>query len=356
MELTLKENFVLIAFDPETGRNRASNFFGYGLAGAILMELAELKKVKIENKRVVITDSHRTGDIFLDEAMTVISDSPRPIKVKSFLGKIQRKTKKFKKPLIQALVEKRYLREHRKRFLFIPYRLFPSANISYNKDLVESIRKLVLRGVDADGQIVMLAGLAGACKFSNKFFRSKEDQSPDAITFAGNGEPTIHPGFADIISDTIGLRDQYFPEANITVLSNASMLHRKDVFQALKSVDNNIQKIDAGSEGMFQIINQPSGNLSLEKVVEQLRNFGGNLIIQTLFLRGKHNGSTVDNTSDEEIERWITLLKKVNPKYVMIYPIDRATPEQDLEKISFEELSEIAGKVNGEGINTKVFG
>jgi len=184
----------------------------------------------------------------------------------------------------------------------------------------------------------------------------KEDQSPDAITFAGNGEPTIHPGFADIISDTIGLRDQYFPEANITVLSNASMLHRKDVFQALKSVDNNIQKIDAGSEGMFQIINQPSGNLSLEKVVEQLRNFGGNLIIQTLFLRGKHNGSTVDNTSDEEIERWITLLKKVNPKYVMIYPIDRATPEQDLEKISFEELSEIAGKVNGEGINTKVFG
>jgi len=176
MELTLKENFVLIAFDPKTGRNRASNFFGYGLAGAILMELAELKKVKIENKRVVITDSHRIGDIFLDEAMTVISDSPRPIKVKSFLGKIQRKTKKFKKPLIQALVEKRYLREHRKRFLFIPYRLFPSANISYNKDLVESIRKLVLRGVDADGQIVMLAGLAGACKFSNKFFRSKEER------------------------------------------------------------------------------------------------------------------------------------------------------------------------------------
>jgi len=181
-------------------------------------------------------------------------------------------------------------------------------------------------------------------------------QAPDAITFAGNGEPTIHPQFPAIIQDTVKLRNEYFPEARITVLSNASMLHRKDVFDALESIDDNIQKLDAGSEEMFQRINQPAGKLKLEKIVEQLSRFNGNLIVQSLFLRGSHNGTPVDNTTDDEVNKWIGHLKTINPAYVMIYPIDRATPEQDIEKISFEELSAIAKKVNGEGINTKVFG
>lgn len=184
----------------------------------------------------------------------------------------------------------------------------------------------------------------------------KDGQVPDAITFAGNGEPTIHPEFPEIIEDTIHLRDRYFPDTRVTVLSNASMLHREEIFNALKAIDDNIQKLDAGSDKMFQLINQPAGKLKLEKIVEQLGRFSGNLIIQTLFLRGMHNGYTVDNTTDEEIGQWISHLKKIQPEYVMIYPIDRSTPEQDIEKISFEELSEIAKKVNNEGINTKVFG
>lgn len=185
----------------------------------------------------------------------------------------------------------------------------------------------------------------------------KEDgQNPDAITFAGNGEPTIHPQFPVIIEDTISLRNKYFPDAKITVLSNASMLHRPEVFDALKAVDNNIQKLDAGTEELFRLINQPAGKLSLEKVVDQLCRFKGNLIVQTLFLRGTHNGKYVDNTTLPEIDAWISLLKKVAPEYVMIYPIDRATPEQAIEKISFDELTAIAEKVNKAGIKTKVFG
>jgi len=184
----------------------------------------------------------------------------------------------------------------------------------------------------------------------------KDGQVPDAITFAGNGEPTIHPEFPEIIEDTIHLRDRYFPDTRVTVLSNASMLHREEIFNALKAIDDNIQKLDAGSDKMFQLINQPAGKLKLEKIVEQLGRFSGNLIIQTLFLRGMHNGHAVDNTTDEEIGQWISHLKKIQPEYVMIYPIDRSTPEQDIEKISFEELSEIAKKVNNEGINIKVFG
>lgn len=194
-------------------------------------------------------------------------------------------------------------------------------------------------------------------KLKEKLMSMQSDgQAPDAITFAGNGEPTIHPDFPAIIEDTIILRDTYFPDARITVLSNASMLHKSNVFSALNSIDDNIQKLDAGSEAMFNLINKPAGDLSLERIVEQLTGFDGNLIIQTLFLRGTHNGNVIDNTTDEELELWIKHLKKVKPKYVMIYPVDRATPEQDIEKISFEELSLIAEKVNREGINTKVFG
>ena len=184
----------------------------------------------------------------------------------------------------------------------------------------------------------------------------KNGHAPDAITFAGNGEPTIHPDFPEVIEDTISLRDRYYPESKITVLSNASMLHRKQVFDALLSVDNNIQKLDAGSEKVFQLINQAAGKLTLGQVVEQLCLFSGKLIVQTLFLRGTHNGTFIDNTTDDEIEAWIKLLVKINPEYVMIYSIDRATPEQDLQKISFEKLSEIAEIVNRAGIKTKVFG
>lgn len=184
----------------------------------------------------------------------------------------------------------------------------------------------------------------------------KEGKAPDAITFAGNGEPTIHPEFPSIIDDTIALRDQYFPEAQITVLSNASMMHRKEVFKALLKIDNNIQKLDAGTEKLFQLINKPAGKLTLGKIVEQLQNFKGKLIVQTLFLKGTHNGIAIDNTEPAEVEAWISLLKKIDPEYVMIYPVDRATPEQDIEKISFETLNHIAGLVKKAGIKTKVFG
>jgi len=190
-----------------------------------------------------------------------------------------------------------------------------------------------------------------------KLENMKEDgKAPDAITFAGNGEPTIHPEFPGVIEDTIRLRDIYFPEAKITVLSNASLLHRENVFNALMAVDHNIQKLDAGSERLFQLINQPAGKLKLEQVVDHLCRFNGGLIVQTLFLREERNGDIIDNTTDKEVDAWISLLKKISPEYVMIYPIDRATPGEGIEKISFDKLTLIAEKVNSAGIKTKVFG
>ena len=181
------------------------------------------------------------------------------------------------------------------------------------------------------------------------------ENEPDAITFAGNGEPTIHPDFAAIIDDTIEARDKYAPKAKISVLSNASQLHKKRVKDALKKVDKNIQKLDAGTNEMFQLINQPLGNLSLEQIVNKLLSFDGKLIIQTLFIRGNYKGKRIDNTTDKEISAWLELIKKVNPMYVMIYPIDRDTPTEDLMKIPAAELDSIAQKVREAGIKTEVY-
>jgi wyosine [tRNA(Phe)-imidazoG37] synthetase (radical SAM superfamily) len=177
----------------------------------------------------------------------------------------------------------------------------------------------------------------------------------DAITFAGNGEPTIHPSFAEIVSDTISLRNKYIPGTDVAVLSNSSTLGNKKVFDALHNVDKNILKLDAGSEEMFRRINQPAAGLKLEDVVQKLIEFNGNVIIQSLFLRGNHLGKVIDNTTDEELSLWIRNLQLINPKYVMIYPIDRATPESNLEKISFQELLKIANLAEKAGIPAQVF-
>ena len=178
---------------------------------------------------------------------------------------------------------------------------------------------------------------------------------PDTITFAGNGEPTIHPDFPGIIDDTIAIRDKYAPKAKISVLSNASMLHKPKVVKALKKIELNIQKLDSGIENTFNLINQTAKGLSFEKIVNGLLAFEGKLIIQTLFLRGEYNGNHIDNTTPEEIEAWLKIVKKVQPEYVMIYPIDRGTPAKNLQKIPEEQLNEIAAQVEKAGIKTKVY-
>jgi len=178
---------------------------------------------------------------------------------------------------------------------------------------------------------------------------------PDAITFAGNGEPTIHPEFAGIIDDTIELRNRWAPTAAISILSNASLLHKPKIREALKKTDKNIQKLDTGIEETFQLLNQPVGNLTLEKIIDNLLSFEGKLILQTLFVRGNHNGEFIDNTTPTEIEAWLKIVKKVNPEYVMLYPIERGTPAKGLEKIPESELKAIAEQVEAAGVRTEVY-
>ena len=168
---------------------------------------------------------------------------------------------------------------------------------------------------------------------------------PDNITFAGNGEPTLHPGFPTIIHNTIRLRDEIFPQAEITVLSNATRLHIPAVRDALLKIDNNVLKLDAGTQETFELINRPASPVKLADIVSHLASFGGKVVIQTLFLRGVINGVSIDNTIESEIGPWLGYLEKIRPSRVMIYPIDRSTPEQGIEKISLAELLCIARRL-----------
>ncbi len=181
-----------------------------------------------------------------------------------------------------------------------------------------------------------------------------ENQLPDVITFAGNGEPTLHPEFAGIIDDTLELRDQLSPGARIAVLSNATMIHKNVVFQALLKVEDNIQKLDSAFEETIKLLDCPIKNFSLQKTVEQLTEFQGKVIIQTLFLRGTYQGQKVDNTTEKEILAWIELLKKIKPSQVMIYTIARDTPIDTLEKVSAKDLNSIAIQVENAGFKVQV--
>lgn len=184
----------------------------------------------------------------------------------------------------------------------------------------------------------------------------QENKLPDVITFAGNGEPTMHPEFEDIIYDAIIMRDKYAPKARIAVLSNASRIHQKRVFNALLKVDDNIQKLDSAFEETIQLLDRPRGRFRLWEVVDELCNFEGKVIIQTMFVKGTFNGKLVDNTTDDEVEAWLKLIQFIAPRQVMIYTIARDTPVDTLEKITLKELEIIAGKVRAAGFDVQVSG
>jgi wyosine [tRNA(Phe)-imidazoG37] synthetase (radical SAM superfamily) len=181
-----------------------------------------------------------------------------------------------------------------------------------------------------------------------------DNKLPDVITFAGNGEPTMHPLFKEIIDDTIALRDKYCPKARIAVLTNATMLHSEKVLEALDKVDQNIQKLDSVFEETIKLIDQPQKPIKVEKLVSQLKDFNGKLIIQTMFIKGSYNGKVVDNTINKEVDAWLDTVKDINPEEVMIYTIARDTPIDTLEKVTPEVLDSIAKRVNDMGIKTQV--
>ena len=198
-----------------------------------------------------------------------------------------------------------------------------------------------------------------AARLEEKLQQMQADgQLPDVLTFAGNGEPTCHPHFAEIIGDTILLRDRYCPQAKVSVLSNSTMIHRPSVHDALMRVDNNILKLDTVDPSYINKVDRPTGAYDVRQIIDRMQAFHGHIIIQTMFMRGsltlppskERGNSEVDNTGEEFVGPWLEAVKAINPQQVMVYTIDRETPAHGLLKATPEQLDAIRDRVIAAGI------
>ncbi len=179
-----------------------------------------------------------------------------------------------------------------------------------------------------------------------------EGVHPDVLTFAGNGEPTSHPDFPGIIDDTIRLRDELCPKAKVSVLSNSTFINKPAIREALMKVDNNILKLDTVDASYINKVDRPQQpSYDVNKIIENMKLFKGHLIIQTMFMRGTTDeGADVDNTSDAFVEPWLKSVADIAPREVMIYTIDRETPDSHLLKASHEQLDAICARVKALGV------
>lgn len=187
----------------------------------------------------------------------------------------------------------------------------------------------------------------------SKLEECRKDGTPiDSITFSGNGEPTLHPHFPEIVDMTVCLRDRLCPEARISVLSNATMLGRDGVLEALKKVDNPILKLDAATDGDIMVMNRPSGHYSVDEVVANLHKFHGNFVLQTMFMRMEGTGLP----SDKGVREWIGIARELRPREIMVYTIDRETPAKGLSKLTVEEMRNLVSPLIAEGFNVIISG
>lgn len=181
---------------------------------------------------------------------------------------------------------------------------------------------------------------------------SDQGVAVDSITFSGNGEPTMNPDFAQIVDKTVELRDRFYPQAKISVLSNATLIARQPVFEALRKVDNPIMKIDASDDELIAMINKPVGTYHLDEVVAGLRRFEGNFILQTMFLRSED----FYTTSAPALERWMDIVRLLRPREIMVYTIDRETPDKSLGKYTVEEMTAMVLPLIDEGFKIQIRG
>ena len=172
----------------------------------------------------------------------------------------------------------------------------------------------------------------------------------DSITFSGDGEPTLNPEFPEIVDITLALRDKFYPSARISVLSNATRAGKEAVFQALRKVDNPILKLDAPTDAQVALVNRPVGEYHVADVVESLKRFEGDFILQTMFLKGP------GWATEDWVSAWMDIVRAVRPREVMVYTIDRETPMKDLQKYTPEQMRALVQPLLDEGYSIQIKG
>lgn len=208
-------------------------------------------------------------------------------------------------------------------------------------------------GWNADGRedrkLPSVAEVSAALEIALKRCKA-EGTGIDSITFSGDGEPTLNPGFPQIVDAVIELRDAYFPEAAVSVLSNATTAWRPEIFAALRKVDNPIMKIDAPSDGLAAKINRPAPGYDLNRVIRSLEAFKGDFVLQTMFLKS----DDFDSSEKAQLDDWMNVVRRLKPREVMVYTIDRPAPMQGLRKFTERLMRELVAPLVAEGFNIQI--
>ena len=178
------------------------------------------------------------------------------------------------------------------------------------------------------------------------------EDEPDSITFSGNGEPTIHPDFPEIVDTVVSLRNRFYPSAKVSVLSNATMLGREKVREALRKVDNPILKLDAPDNGTVMLMNKPAGQYDVREVIGWMKEFKGDFVLQTMFLRSPE----FDLSAPESLSGWMDIVRELRPREIMVYTIDRETPDKSLGKYTVQEMTDMMKPLADEGFNIQIRG
>ena len=162
----------------------------------------------------------------------------------------------------------------------------------------------------------------------------------------------MNPHFPEMIDITLELRDKYFPDSVVSVLSNATLISRPGVREALMRVDNPILKLDAGIDSLALKMNQPSGHYSVRETVEAMKSFNGNFVLQTMFLKGPG----INSLAADNLEAWRNIVRELRPREVMMYTLDRPAPAEGLEKVPVESMEEAATPLIQEGFKVQIKG
>ena len=188
-------------------------------------------------------------------------------------------------------------------------------------------------------------------EIEERFRQVAEDRIPvDAITLAGNGEPTLHPDLTELVIGITRLRDQFFPGAAVGILTDATQITRPRVREALALLDERYMKFDAADEATWRRINKPLGNTTFEGMLNALKAVP-DIILQSMFLQG-----TYDNTGEAHLAAWVEAVRVIKPRSVQVYTVDRGTADPGIREVPRETLQEIADRLTAAtGIPTDVY-
>jgi wyosine [tRNA(Phe)-imidazoG37] synthetase (radical SAM superfamily) len=164
----------------------------------------------------------------------------------------------------------------------------------------------------------------------------RQPTPPDYLTFSGNGEPTLHPQFPEVVTEVLHLRDRLCPGARVALLSNSSRVHRGEIREAIEQLDDPILKLDAGDPATLAQISRPAAGITLERIVEGLAELPF-LIVQSMIISGQ-----AQNCEGDAHEAWLATLARISPDEVQIYSADRVVAESGVERVSKEDLARLA--------------